>query len=116
MLDNLHNGFNVYWMANLAQPVGSCIAGPYSTTYSRQVDFGELDNIIVGGSDHGVAYVFDKQTQNRLALLDHGVPYMVQAIAVKWILSARCYVQGGRHTAYSLGHSRGTKGVRGASL
>ena len=44
--------------------------------------FGEDGKVVVGGSDHGVVYVFDRRTGSRLDILRHADAGLVQTIAV----------------------------------
>lgn len=58
---------------------------PYSkptTRWPKQVAYGENDRIIVGGSDHGLVYVYDRQIGYPLDLLRHSDGGWVQTVAV----------------------------------
>lgn len=59
---------------------------PYSKPTKRwpkQVAYGENDSILVGGSDHGLVYVYDKQIGYPLDLLRHADKGWVQTITVR---------------------------------
>jgi glucose dehydrogenase len=53
----------------------------------KQVLFGEECKAIVGGSDHGVVYVFDRRTGSELDILPHAKGGMVQTISVSLFYS-----------------------------
>ena len=44
--------------------------------------FGEKGNVIMGGSDHGIVYVFDWMTGNKMVKLRVAEQGMVQTVAV----------------------------------
>lgn len=81
--------------------------------------FGEKDQVVVGGSDHGVVYVFDRMTSNKLDELRVAEGGMVQTITVGY--RVRCFVlstntsqthsQGGIHTIVAA-----TSNIRQASV
>jgi hypothetical protein len=48
----------------------------------KHVVFGEEGDVIVGRSDHGKVYVFDRKTGAPLEVLSHSASGMVQAVAV----------------------------------
>lgn len=56
--------------------------------YPKQVGLGENDDIVVGGSDHGAVYVFDRETGCPLDLLRHSDRGLVQTITVRIIFSS----------------------------
>ena len=55
---------------------------PLSKHYPRQVVFGELGSVVVGGSDHGKVYVFDANTGASLDVLHHSSSGLVGTVAV----------------------------------
>ena len=50
--------------------------------HPKQAAFGEKGHIIVGGSDHGIVYVFDQMTGNKMVELRVAEQGMVQTVAV----------------------------------
>jgi hypothetical protein len=82
VIDNYHNGFDLYklddckWLRTYATDM-AYVAKP------KQVSFGEQGRAIVGGSDHGSVYVFDRKTGGRLDILPHAKGGMVQTITVR---------------------------------
>lgn len=54
--------------------------------YPKQVSFGEEGSVLVGGSDHGVVYVFDTATGCPLDLIHHLDCSLVQTITVSLLI------------------------------
>jgi hypothetical protein len=73
---NLHQLDNGQWRRNY--PTGTPIR-----KLPKQVAFGEDAKVVVGGSDHGVVYVFDKRTGSPLHILRHQDRGLVQTITVR---------------------------------
>ncbi|KAF8583370.1 hypothetical protein K439DRAFT_1617579 [Ramaria rubella] len=59
VIDNTTDGFDLYWLGNGAY-IRTFNTGKPRRNVPKQVTFGEDGKAIVGGSDHGVAYVFDQ--------------------------------------------------------
>lgn len=82
MVDTVANGFSLYQFENSVWkrdfPTGTPIR-----RLPKQVAFGEDSKVVVGGSDHGVVYVFDRKTASPLQILRHGDDEMVQTLAVR---------------------------------
>ena len=81
VIDNISNGFDLWDMATGAHlrmfPTGT------PTRYlPRQVTFAERAKAVVGGSDHGAVYVFDRRTGTPLDVLHHTETGLVQTITV----------------------------------
>lgn len=53
--------------------------------FPKQVVFAEDDTVVVGGSDHGAVYVFDRKTGNILDRMVHSRQGLVQTIVVNMI-------------------------------
>lgn len=51
--------------------------------FPKQVLFAEDDTVVVGGSDHGTVYVFDRKTGNILDTIAHARHGLVQTITVR---------------------------------
>ena len=56
----------------------------------KDVKFAEEGEVVVGGSDHGIVYVFGSHTGAQLELIHHQKDVMVQTIAVRNVKVARC--------------------------
>lgn len=69
-MDNAVDGFDLYnletglFMRNFP-------TGIPKKRYPKQVAFGEDARVVVGGSDHGAVYVFDRKTGKTLDVLFH---------------------------------------------
>jgi hypothetical protein len=92
VVDNVTSGYELYGLEE-AEFLRS-----YATTVEKQVirgvAFGEDSRVVVGGSDKGLVYVFDRQTGVVLDTLPHAKRGLVQTIAVrdrqqKWQASDR---------------------------
>ena len=59
---------------------------PPNIPVPKQVAFGEEGKVVVGGSDNGCIYVFDRRTGELIKTLRHLGTALVQTIAVSLIL------------------------------
>ena len=57
-------------------------AGTPIKRFPKQVIFAEDDTVVVGGSDHGAEYTFDRKTGTNLDKLVHSRRGLVQTITV----------------------------------
>ena len=73
---NFHQLDNAIWKRNFQMRIPR-------RRLPRQVAFGEDSKVVVGGSDHGAVYVFDKKTGSPLHVLRHGERGMVQTLTVR---------------------------------
>jgi WD40 repeat protein len=82
LIDNVVNGFSLHRLDD-----GACIR-TYNTnpvkTFPKQVVFGENMDVVVGGSDAGVIYVFDKNTGTLKQVLKHADKARVQTVTVRF--------------------------------
>ena len=58
------------------------LTGKPKKTYPKQVAFGEQSRIVVGGSDHGAVYVFERKTGRQLDMLHHANQGPVHTVSV----------------------------------
>ncbi|EKM60211.1 uncharacterized protein PHACADRAFT_189346 [Phanerochaete carnosa HHB-10118-sp] len=79
VIDNVINGFSLYRLDTLL-PVRTFPTGEPLTRKPKQSTFGEEGKVIVGGSDHGCVYIFDRKTGAPLDVLRHSYQ-LVQAVA-----------------------------------
>lgn len=70
VVDNATDGFDLY-MLDTGSFVRNFPTGIPKKRYPKQVAFGEETKVVVGGSDCGVVYVFDRKTGKTLDVLDH---------------------------------------------
>ena len=81
MVDNATDGFDLYNLET-GSFVWNFPTGIPKKRYPKQVAFGEDARMVVGGSDHGAVYVFDRKTGNIMDILHHADKGLVQTITV----------------------------------
>jgi hypothetical protein len=81
VLDNAVSGFDLYQLDNGAF-IRTFRTATGDKRLPRQVAFLEEAGTVVGGSDHGVVYVFDRRSGNLLDILRHAQKGFLQMIAV----------------------------------
>jgi hypothetical protein len=81
VVDGVTNGFDLYqldsgrWKRNFP-------TGAPTVKVPKQVTFGEDFRAVVGGSDHGAVYVFDRKKGVQLHVLWHAEKGLVQTVTV----------------------------------
>ncbi|KAL1946016.1 hypothetical protein VTO73DRAFT_2018 [Trametes versicolor] len=80
VVDNVGSGFDV-WNLNGGTHQRTFPTGKPTRFLPRQVGFADDAKAIVGGSDHGAVYVFDRKTGAPLDVLRHAQQGLVQTIA-----------------------------------
>ncbi|KAI6095107.1 hypothetical protein EDD16DRAFT_1502488, partial [Pisolithus croceorrhizus] len=81
VIDNATNGFTLYPL-DCEDPIRYFVTEPQSVPIPKQVAFREESKIIVGGSDNGSVYLFERRTGQMLAKLAHSKMGLVQTITV----------------------------------
>lgn len=81
VVDNATNGFDLYQLESNAF-IRNFPTGIPLRSVPKQVRFGENSKVIVGGSDHGRVYVFERKSGRLLDTLHHLKSGLVQTIAV----------------------------------
>jgi hypothetical protein len=76
------NGFNLHQLDNGAH-IHNFLTGTPRKRVPKQVAFGENSKVVVGGSDHGAAYIFDRETGTTLDLIRHADRGLVQTVTVR---------------------------------
>ncbi|KAG2358556.1 hypothetical protein BDR07DRAFT_1379317 [Suillus spraguei] len=76
IVDNATDGFTLYRLEG---------------DVPKQVAFGEEGKVVVGGSDHGLVYIFDRKTGETLETLHHADTGLVQTISA-CDLNGRCTI------------------------
>ncbi|KAG2738850.1 hypothetical protein P692DRAFT_20646724, partial [Suillus brevipes Sb2] len=82
VVDNATDGFTLYRLEGKGEPVRTFVTALPSLSVPKQVAFGEEGKVVVGGSDTGLAYIFDRKTGQVLETLHHADAGLVQTIAV----------------------------------
>ena len=82
VLDNIRSGYDL-WDLTKDEFVQTFPTGKPDRHLPRQVVFADKSKTVVGGSDHGVVYVFDRKTGAPLDVLHQGQRGLVQTVAVR---------------------------------
>lgn len=82
VVDNATDGFTLYRLEGKGEPVRTFATAVPSISVPKQVAFGEEGKIVVGGSDNGLVYIFDRKTGDILETLRHADAGLVQTITV----------------------------------
>ncbi|KAG1740751.1 uncharacterized protein EDB91DRAFT_1052909, partial [Suillus paluster] len=82
IIDNATDGFTLYRLKGKVEPIRTFMTALPSVSVPKQVAFGEEGKVVVGGSDNGLAYIFDRKTGQVLETLHHADAGLVQTIAV----------------------------------
>jgi outer membrane protein assembly factor BamB len=82
VVDNAIDGFTLYRLAGDEEPVRTFVTPPPSVSVPKQVAFGAEGRLVVGGSDNGSVYIFERKTGKLLETLRHSNAGLVQTIAV----------------------------------
>ena len=84
ILDNVLNGFDLYELVKgKARRLHNFRTRVSTVPLPKQVTFCEDDKIVIGGSDHGKVYAFDRRSGQNLDELPHEDGGMVQTISVR---------------------------------
>ncbi|KAF8587774.1 hypothetical protein K439DRAFT_1337198, partial [Ramaria rubella] len=70
VVDNATNGFDIHQLDNGAH-IRTLPTGIPKKRVPKQVTFGEDSQIIVGGSDHGIVYLFERESGRLITTLNH---------------------------------------------
>jgi hypothetical protein len=81
VVDTMVNGFNLHRLSNGSLKRNLSTGAP-TRIFPKQVAFAEGSGLIITGSDHGVAYIFDRRTGSILQELHHRGHSMIQAVTV----------------------------------
>ncbi|KAG9310117.1 hypothetical protein JVU11DRAFT_9730 [Chiua virens] len=83
VIDNAQNGFCLYRLDEpLRGPIRSFLTNPPKVRVPKQVAFGKATRIVVGGSDNGSVYIFERKTGRVLETLRHASDGLVQTVSV----------------------------------
>lgn len=80
-MDDVVDGFSLY-RTDKSMWLRSFHTGIPLVKKPKQVAFGENSKAVVGGSDHGAVYVFDRRTGSQIDVLPHAKKGMVQTVSV----------------------------------
>ncbi|KAF8582871.1 hypothetical protein K439DRAFT_1350110, partial [Ramaria rubella] len=83
VVDNATDGFDIHQMDNGAH-ICTLPTGIPKKRVPKQVTFGEDSQIIVVGSDHGIVYLFERESGRLITTLNHSADKgLVQTVAVR---------------------------------
>ena len=80
-IDNAMDGFDLHCL-DMGSYIRTMSMGKPKWRLPKQVAFVEDSGLIIGGSDHGVAYVFHRESGAVMQQLRHVKDQLVQTIAV----------------------------------
>ena len=84
-IDNVAQGFLLYTLEDM-QFLREYPTGKPTKRFPKQVEFGKDSRVLVGSSDHGTIYVFDRKTELMVETLQHEDDGLSQALTVSVIL------------------------------
>ncbi|KAG1901222.1 WD40-repeat-containing domain protein [Suillus fuscotomentosus] len=82
VVDNATDGFTLYRLEGTGEPVRTFATGLPNVSVPKQVAFREEGKVVVGGSDHGLVYIFERKTGQIIETLHHADAGLVQTISV----------------------------------
>ncbi|KAF8580525.1 hypothetical protein K439DRAFT_1356777, partial [Ramaria rubella] len=83
VVDNATDGFDIHQLDNGAH-IHTLPTGIPKKRVPKQVTFGEDSQIIVGGSDHGIVYLFGRESGRLITTLNHSADKgLVQTVVVR---------------------------------
>lgn len=91
VIDNTINGFMLYPLDS-ATPIWTFVTDPPLVWLPNQVAFGEDSRLVVGGSDNGSIYQFERTSGQLLTKLLHGEDSLVQTITVCECTWSMCFI------------------------
>jgi hypothetical protein len=82
VVDNAADSFMLYQLDSNEEPVRTFVTTPPSVSVHKQVAFRAEGRLVIGGSNNGSVYVFERKTGKLLNTLCHSNEGLVQTIAV----------------------------------
>ncbi|KAG1810517.1 WD40-repeat-containing domain protein [Suillus variegatus] len=82
VIDNAVDGFTLYRLEGKGESVRTFAMAAPCMSVPKQVAFGEEGKVVIGGSDNGLVYVFDRKTGQIIQTLRHADAGLVQTITV----------------------------------
>lgn len=91
IVDNVSNGFDLYKL-DTGHFLRTLVTKDPIKTYPKGVAFANKCQAVVGGSDHGHVYIFERKTGKVIQTIKHARDGGVQTIAVRLarILISKC--------------------------
>jgi hypothetical protein len=88
VVDNVSNGFDIYRLG-CGSFVKTLVTKEAQQTYPKGVAFADKSRLVVGGSDHGLAYILERKTGRVLKTLKHARKGGVETVGVRIFLSMK---------------------------
>ena len=85
VMDNVSDGFDLHQLDNGAY-IRTFLTRDAKKRVPKQVVFSKDTTVVVGGSDHGKVYIFDRRTGKEFQVLHHGDGGVVQTVTVRWLI------------------------------
>lgn len=85
VVDSGFSGFNLHKLDD-GTFIRNFPTGVPIKNVAKQVAFAENANMVVGGSDHGAVYVFDRESGKTSQVLRHSAKSFVQTVTVSFVL------------------------------
>lgn len=82
VIDNVNVGFDIYEI-DTGDFVRALEVGKPFKTFGKGVAFANGNNAVIGGSDHGMVYIFDRESGTILKKIRHSKTGGVETIAVR---------------------------------
>jgi hypothetical protein len=89
VVDNVSNGFDIYKL-ECGSFVRTLVTKEAQKTYPKGVAFADKSRLVVGGSDHGLAYILERKTGRMLKTLKHARKGGVETVGVRIFPSMKC--------------------------
>jgi hypothetical protein len=87
-VDNVSNGFDIYKM-QCGTFVKTLVTKEAQKTHPKGVAFADKSRLVVGGSDHGLVYIFERKTGRVVKTLKHARKGGVETIGVRIFLASK---------------------------
>jgi hypothetical protein len=81
-VDNVYNGFDIYKL-ECGSLLKTLVTKEAQKTHPKGVAFADKSRLVVGGSDHGLVYIFERKAGRVLKKLKYARKGGVETIGVK---------------------------------
>lgn len=85
VVDNAKDGFSLHQLDGATFIRSFAPRVPLKNTWPKQVAFGENGNVVVGGSDHGAVYIFEKRSGHTLQIMEGPQHLLMHTITVRLV-------------------------------
>lgn len=92
-MDNVFNGFDIYKLES-GSFIKTLVTKEAKRRYPKGVAFADKSRLVVGGSDHGLVYIFERKTGRVLETLKYARKGGVETIGVRIFSSTKTNING----------------------